>query len=263
MQNTQNQNSAAALKKGPYTSEVIENREISEDIYILKLRSPEIAQNSLPGQFVSIKCKDLLLRRPFSVAKVYDDDTFALIYKVIGEGTQFLTGLKAGDTADFIGPMGNSFTIGDKNALLIGCGVGIAPIIYLAQKMKQSGIKHNCIIGTRTSIDLDPLDNPCFLTEDGTCGLKGRLDHHLEDIIEQSKAGKIYICGPNPAMIYATDVAKKYNIEIEVALEKVMACGTGVCMGCVMVMMENGEKVQKRVCRDGPIFNGANVLWEE
>ncbi len=262
MQNVQNQSFPPVIKKGPYTSEVIENRKISEDIYILKLRSPEITQNALPGQFVSIKCKDLLLRRPFSVAKVYDDDTFALIYKVIGEGTQFLTGLKPGNTADFIGPMGNSFTIEDKNPLLIGCGVGIAPIIYLAQKMDEKGIKYNCIIGTRTSIDLDPISNPCFLTEDGTCGLKGRLDHHLEDIIAQTGTKKIYICGPNPAMIYATRAAKKHGIEIEVALEKVMACGTGVCMGCVTEITENGEKVQRRVCRDGPIFNGANIIWE-
>lgn len=262
MQNLQNQNSPPMVKKGPFYSKILENREISRDIYLMKLESREVAENSLPGQFVSIKCKDLVLRRPFSVAKVYNDNTFDLIYKVIGEGTQYLTELKEGDLADFIGPMGNSFTIEDKNSLLIGCGVGIAPIVYMAQILEEKGIKHSSIIGTRTNIDLELGENSYYLTEDGTCGLKGRLDHHLEEIISETQAEKIFICGPNPAMIYATEIAKKHNLEIEVALEKVMACGTGVCMGCVIEVMENGEKVQRRVCRDGPVFNGANILWE-
>jgi len=261
MQNLKNQNSTFA-KKGPFFSKVFENKEISKDIWLLKLESREIVENSLPGQFVSIKCKDLILRRPFSVAKVYEDNTFDLIYKVIGEGTQYLTELKAGDTIDFIGPMGNSFSIENKNSLLIGCGVGIAPIVYMAQILGSKGINHSTIIGTRTNIDLKLGKNSYYLTEDGSCGLKGRLDHHLEDIIAETGAEKIYICGPNPAMKYATDIAKKYGLEIEVALEKVMACGTGVCMGCVIEIMENGEHVQKRVCRDGPVFNGANILWE-
>lgn len=262
MQDTKSQNSTSVIKKGPFISPVIENREISQDIYLLKLQSKDIAENALPGQFVSIKCKDLVLRRPFSVAKVYDDNTFDLIYKVIGEGTQYLTELKPGDTADFIGPMGNSFNIEDKNSLLIGCGVGIAPIVYLAEILEKKGIKHNCIIGTRSSIDIDLCEKAYNITEDGTCGLKGRLDHHLESIITETKAEKIYICGPNPAMKYAVDMAKKHNLQIEVALEGVMACGTGVCMGCAVEVLESGEKVQRRVCRDGPVFNGANILWE-
>ncbi len=262
MQDTKNHNSAPAIKKGPFCSKVLENRRVSEDIYLLKLESRNIVENSLPGQFVSIKCRDLTLRRPFSVAKVYDDNTFDLIYKVIGQGTQYLTGLKDGDTADFIGPMGNSFSIENKNSLLIGCGVGIAPIVYMAQILEKRGIKHNCIIGTKSSIDIELCNKSYNLTEDGSCGLKGRLDHHLEGIITETQAEKIFICGPNPAMRYATDIAKKHNLEIEVALEKVMACGTGVCMGCVIEVLENGEKLQRRVCRDGPVFNGASILWE-
>lgn len=262
MQNTSNQNQSPVMKKGPFVSKVIENKKISEDIFLLKLQSREIVENSLPGQFVSIKCRDLTLRRPFSVAKVYDDYSFDLIYKVIGEGTQYLTELKPGDNVDFIGPMGNSFSIENKNSLLIGCGVGIAPIVYMSQILDKKGIKHNCVIGTRSSIELELCHKSYNLTEDGSCGLKGRLDHHLKDIIAETKAEKIYICGPNPAMKYATDIALKNNMEVEVALERVMACGTGVCMGCVIEVLENGEKIQRRVCRDGPVFNGASILWE-
>ena len=118
------------------------------------------------------------------------------------------------------------------------------------------------MIGTKTRIETELGENCYAITEDGSCGLKGMLNDHLEDIIKEVQPEKIFICGPNPAMKYAAGIAQKHNIDIEVALERVFACGTGVCMGCVIQVLENGEQVQKRVCKDGPVFNGASIIWE-
>ena len=254
--------SATIQNKGPFTVKVLENVQISPDIYRLKLESKEVAKNAMPGQFVSIKCKDLTLRRPFSVARVYEEGSFDLLYKVIGEGTEYLTSLKAGDEADFFGAMGNAFNIEDKTSLLIGCGVGIAPIMFLSDKFNEKNIQHTTIIGSKTAVELDIFGDLRIITEDGTLGLKGRLDSHLENIIQETSPEKIYICGPNPAMKYVVSMAEKYNLEIEVALEKVFACGTGVCGGCAIQIMENGERVNRRICSDGPVFNGRQIIWE-
>jgi dihydroorotate dehydrogenase electron transfer subunit len=296
--------------KGPHIVEVLSNIKLSDDTRKLVFRNQTIAENAKPGQFVSILCEDLLLRRPFSVANS-KDDTFEIIYKIKGKGTKYLSDLKSGDSTDIIGPLGNGFSIENKNSLLIGCGVGIAPIVFLSDILKKSDIKHTFVACSQTSLchceerivgrgwrdslagsecrlspttkqgqspdvaicpnnnvgqiltlaSLAENDNSIMITEDGSAGLEGRLDSHLENIINQTKPEKIYTCGPNPAMKYIVQVAEKYKIPVEVALERDFACGTGVCMGCVVQIKENDKPVNKRICKDGPVFRGNEVLW--
>lgn len=244
--------------KGPYIVDVLENIMLSEGIYKLVLRNKTIADNAQPGQFVSILCEDLILRRPFSVANA-KDDTFEIIYKVKGKGTKFLASLKSGSKADVIGPFGNGFTVENKKSLLIGCGVGVAPTLFLSNKMDKARIKYSFIPCSQTSLGFS--DDYTIITEDGSQGLKGRLDNYLEDIINKEKPEKIYTCGPNQATAYICQVAQKHNIPVEAALEREFACGTGVCMGCVIQIKQDGNIVNKRICKDGPVFKGNDILW--
>ncbi len=269
--------------KGPHIAEVIGNYKLSSDIYRLVFKNGIIAETAKPGQFVSVLCEDLVLRRPFSIAKT-DGETVEIIYKIKGKGTKYLSMLKIGDTVDVIGALGKGFNIENKNSLLIGCGVGYAPINFLSAVMAKLGIKHTvlgcfqtnlCQSGARQSIEItDKIfwiassqaprnDNatPIIITEDGSAGLKGRLDNHLENIINQVKPEKIYTCGPNKAMEYIVNTSQKHQIPIEVALERDFACGTGVCMGCVIQIKENDTLVNKRICKDGPVFDGYEVVW--
>lgn len=240
-----------------HKAQVLANIKLSADTYKLVLNNSAIAKSAMPGQFVSILCEDLVLRRPFSIANAYDE-IFEIIYKIKGKGTKFLANLKKGDFADVIGTFGNGFSIEDKNSLLVGCGVGIAPVMFLANRLK----KYTLIGCFQTALEfLRFAQNDIIITEDGSAGLKGRLDNHLESIINQVKPEKICTCGPNPAMAYISRTAQNYNIPVEAALEREFACGTGVCMGCVIQINQNGKTVNKRICKDGPVFNGSEVVW--
>ncbi len=246
--------------KGPFKLKILKNTEISSEIYKMVLESEHIAKNALPGQFVSLKCADLTLRRPLSIAGTAEK-TFDLIYKVKGTGTEYLAALKPGDTADLIGPMGNGYSIEDKKYLLIGCGVGIAPIYFLEDVLKKKGIKYKSIGCFRSRYKTDNEHTYC-ITEDGSSEIKGRLDDYLEDIINSENPDIICICGPNPAMRYVTGIALKNNIDIEVALEGDMACGTGVCMGCAMKIRKGGKLESVKICGEGPVFKGRDIIWE-
>ncbi len=258
MQDLKNQKSTI-IKKGPFKTKVLENKQISSDIYQLELENREISENSAPGQFVSVLCTGLTLRRPFSVAGTAKS-SFQIIYKVVGKGTESMTQLQKGDICDVFGPMGNGFSIENNNPLLIGCGVGIAPILFLAETLEKKGFTHNTVISSKTGIDLGKKFS-YTITEDGSSGLKGRLNTHLEKIIAETHPQKIYICGPDPAMKYVSELAKKSKIPCEVSLEGDFACGTGVCMGCVRLMNVDGQVVNRRVCKDGPVFKGEEVIW--
>ncbi len=249
-------------KKHPITAEIIDNLPLSEDIYKIILNGQDIAQKAIPGQFISILCKDLVLRRPFSIANV-DGDYIHIIYKVKGEGTKYISQLKSGNTVDFIGPFGNGFNITSEKALLIGAGVGVAPMIFLAEELKRKQIPYILAAGFQQKVniaELNPADD-YIVTEDGSSNYAGRVVDYLEEIINTHNPQKIYSCGPTPVLKFVVDIADKYNIMSELALERKFACGTGVCMGCTIQIRENNEIKNRRICKDGPVFDGRSIIW--
>ena len=139
----------------------------------------------------------------------------------------------------------------------------MAPIIFLSNILKKSDIKHTNVFCSQTYInqESDFQKPPVFITEDGSAGNEGKLDQHLENIINEVKPEKIYTCGPTPAMAYISLIANKYAIPMEAALERDFACGTGVCMGCVIQIKDNDKLINKRICKDGPVFKGNEVFW--
>jgi dihydroorotate dehydrogenase electron transfer subunit len=226
----------------------------------------EIAANALPGQFINIKVHDIsqpLLRRPFSIYRVVDD-TIEIIFNVVGTGTNILSAKKAGDMVDIIGPLGHSFgTSGDyETALLIGGGMGVAPLPILTSAVK-SRKNFFAFLGARTKELLisTHLENVSLATDDGSAGFHGTVVGLVREKLEKEKypAPKIFACGPNPMLNGISKLASEYNIPCELSLESVMACGIGICQGCP-VENADGERKYSLICKDGPVFNSKSIV---
>lgn len=245
---------------------VIKNQQLAGDLYELEFIAPQMAAKCKPGQFLHVKVsaqQDPLLRRPISI---YDVDKEAgritLLYKVVGRGTQLMTGLRPKDTLDVMGPLGRGFTLPDQpqNVLLVGGGVGIAPLMYLARCLKAQNCAVKVLYGVGSSAEL--VASARFInmgvelataTMDGSDGHKGLVTDLLSDQAE-GKPGLIYTCGPEIMMAAIADYASSNNIPGECSLEEHMACGVGACLGCAR-KLKKADAGYVKVCKDGPVFD--------
>lgn len=246
---------------------IISHRQAAEDLWEIEVAAPGITKECEPGQFVHVRVgneNDPLLRRPLSL---YDVDRktgrISLLYKVVGKGTQLLTRIAVGDYLDIMGPLGRGFTLPDQpcNVVLVGGGVGIAPLVYLARRLKDIKCKVTVLYGVINSKQLAALDRLAGLdvtcltaTADGSVGYKGLVTGLLQDELVKGNFDYIYTCGPEPMMAEAARLAKEYDLSGEVSLEESMACGVGACLGCARKLKEESENYVK-VCKDGPVFN--------
>ena len=208
--------------------------------------------NVKAGQFISILCPNKTLRRPFSVAG-FGDDTISIIFKIKGEATKYLSTLKNGDDIDFIAPLGNGFDIQNKKSLLIGAGVGIAPMLFLKSELDKNKIDNFLISGFKTNEEIIEGSDKTIVG--------GSVLDDIDKLIEEYKPEIIYSCAPLIVLKMVSELGIKYNIESQIALERVMACSVGVCRGCVIKLKKNNELINASVCKDGPIFRGDEVLW--
>ena len=221
----------------------------------------------LPGQFVQVAANTpgVFLRRPISINDVnYDQNTIDLLIRKAGKGTSTLVALKEGDKLNILLPLGTGFSLvvaSGSRLLLIGGGVGVAPLLYLGRKLKEAGHKPEFLLGARSAADLLELDDFAAIgtvhvsTEDGSMGEHGLVTHHsaLEGNIDT-----IYCCGPAPMMKAVASIARERAINCEVSLENMMACGLGACLCCV----ENTVKGNVCVCTEGPVFNINLLNWQ-
>ncbi len=222
----------------------------------------------LPGQFVEVRVDDAantFLRRPISihfVDKVHNE--LWLLVAMIGEGTRRLGCLKAGDILNCVFPLGNGFTMPkrpNERVLLIGGGVGVAPLLHLGAEMKAADCEPIFLLGGRTKDDLLALDRyrqygqVYVTTEDGTCGERGFVTNH--SVLQQS-FDRICTCGPKPMMVAVARYAQQHHIDCEASLENMMACGVGACLCCV----EKTTEGNLCVCKEGPVFNVKRLLWQ-
>lgn len=227
-----------------------------------------ILPNMLPGQFaeVRIDCSaSTFLRRPISINYIdTEKKELWLLVRNAGKGTHNLISSKPGNIINMILPLGNSFSLPEKKEkiLLIGGGVGVAPMLFWGDYLKEQGYTPNFLIGARTEKDLLELDlfkktgTTYITTEDGSKGEKGFVTHH--SILSKTKFDRIYCCGPQPMMISIAKYSKSNGIECEVSLENMMACGVGACLCCV----EDTTDGHLCVCKEGPIFNIKKLKWE-
>lgn len=237
-----------------------ELNEVNKNVYLIKIFAPTL-ENIQPGEYISILCEGLTLRRPFSVAD-FENNTVTVLMKKRGEGTRYLSELKVGEKVEFSAPLGNTFKLENKKTLLIGAGIGVAPLIYLNKKLTEAGAQTYFVAGFLTKEDIINTFKPDFVsTDDGSNGNKGSICDYLEKIIAEFKPEKIVSCAPHPVLKIVSEVAQKHNLECEVCMEKVMACGIGVCRGCVIKVKKDDAIINKTVCKDGPVFAGKEVVW--
>lgn len=249
---------------------VTENNELNQNYSLLKLTTQDgsILPKMLPGQFVQIRVdgtNKTFLRRPISVNFVDEskNELWILIQK-IGDGTNKICEANEGSFLNLLLPLGNSFSEPQNSSskiLLIGGGVGTAPMLFLGAYLKEKGFTPNFLLGARSKNDLLQLDefakygNVFCTTEDGSFGEKGYVIDH--SILKNNDISAIYTCGPKPMMVAVARYAKEHNICCEVSLENLMACGFGVCLCCV----ENTREGHVCVCTEGPVFNIDKLTW--
>lgn len=237
---------------------ITENIRIAAGVYRMELETT-LAEDMRCGQFVQVEIPGYFLRRPISVSYVNGErTTMTLVYKVVGEGTQIMSKMKAGEKVNLFGMLGNGFPVEDRDVLLIGGGVGVPPLVQTAKEYRRKDRKVTVVLGFNTENDVILTEEFASLgctvygaTMDGSWGTKGTvLDAVSENEIDETF---VLACGPAP-MLRA--INESYE-EGYISLEARMACGMGTCMGCVVKDTE-GESL--RVCKDGPVFPIGKVV---
>jgi len=257
------------MKKFILDLTVTENIRLNANYVLLKLTSQSLLPEMLPGQFAEIRVDGsptTFLRRPISIHFVDEqrNEVWFLI-QLVGDGTKRLAEIHYGDTINVMLPLGNGYTDPHQSAdkpLLVGGGVGTAPLLYLGKQLVEKGYKPTFLLGARSEKDLLQLEefaaygNVHTTTEDGSHGEKGYVTQH--SILNKVQFERIYTCGPKPMMMAVAKYAKRNRIECEVSLENTMACGIGACLCCV----ENTTEGHLCVCKEGPVFNINKLLWQ-
>ena len=253
-------------------SRIIRFEQLSADNVRLTLESPMIAETAKPGQFVMIQTgtgKDPLLRRPFSIHQASSNGLIQIFFKNVGRGTNILAHSRVDEILDVFGPLGRGYEIfPEQPACLVGGGLGIAPLLFLAKTIYQSARDNSrdlIILGGRTKDEVEPLieDFKQFglpvrcTTDDGSYGIKGFVTDVLksESVLEKAQ---VYACGPDPMLEQVHKICREKNAGCQVSVESVMACGMGACLGC-NIPARNGDYVH--VCIDGPVFNAEDLVW--
>ena len=269
--------------------------EFPGDQFIMRIRAPKCAAAAEPGNFVHITCDDTLpMRRPLSIMRV-EDDCIEVLYKIVGDGLRWLSKKRAGDTVSVLGPIGKPFRPSAErpNALLIGGGVGIPPMVFLADYLRKHASDWTplAILGSEIPFPFElqssaiaapwieddisatmPLfENwgiPCRLAT--LAGFDGCFDGYVTDLADRwlstlsadeiSKT-EVFTCGPTPMLKAVAALAAKYDVPCQVSLEEFMACAVGGCAGCTVRINTPQGEAMKRVCVDGPVFEASSVIW--
>ena len=240
---------------------LLENREVNDEYFKLSFRSKKIARGVKPGQFLHLKITgslDPFFRRPFSYYRV-GGDRVEVLYEILGRGTSLLAGFKKGERLRVLGPLGREFSreIGKKKRILIGGGVGVPPLVFLAERYGC----YRFFIGTKSRREVLPANEiqkfraqVFYTTEDGSYGTQGLVTKLLEKLLDEERGSPgdyfIQTCGPNRMMQRVMELAHSYGVEGEASWDERMACGVGVCLGC-MVLTKGGWTPS---CTEGPVF---------
>lgn len=243
-----------------YNGQIVRNEQTSYNSYFIEIEA-ESPMSAEAGQFISVYCNGLTFRRPFSVFS-NDNGKIGILFKERGKGTQYIKSLKVGDNINITGASGNCFKIENKKSLLVGAGIGVAPVSYLRSKLKQKGTENIFISGYRNEKEIPSVINSDITyTDDGSYGEKGSILVRIEKAIKEYRPEVIYACAPRFVLKSIAETGKKYGIETQIAMEKVMACGIGVCRGCVIEIIKDGKIQNASVCKDGPVFRGDEIVW--
>ncbi len=243
------------MKQSLFTIET--NRPLTDNVYLMKLRG-DVSEITAPGQFINIKLDGLYLRRPISVCD-RDAETVTIIYKVVGKGTEQMSKMQEG-TLDVLTGLGNGYNtaVSGNKPLLVGGGVGVPPLYMLAKELISEGKEVSVILGFNTQSEVfykdefEALGAKVYVTTvDGSMGIKGFVTNALPEI----DYSYVFTCGPEP-MLKA--LYKSINTSGQFSFEERMGCGFGACMGCSCKTVTG----YKRICKDGPVLEKEEILWE-
>ncbi len=262
------------------------------DQHIMRLHAPTCAAKALPGQFVHITVDPQRpLRRPISIMRASADEGWIdLLYKRVGEGTKLLAARKQGEQISVLGPIGKAFEIKQQRPILIGGGVGMPPMIFVAESLKNSDAKPLVILGSEVPFPFAPQPSTILLPgmPDGVIATMPLLDdwnipcrlasqqnmpgvhqgfvtdltrHWLDNMdAQQRQQVGLYACGPHPMLEAVVNLAREFDLPVQVSLEEYMACGIGGCAGCSVEVQTDSGTAMQRVCVDGPVFDGYRVF---
>lgn len=259
--------------------EIIAHREVAPGTRLMVLRDPSVAERARPGQFVMLRVAaglDPLLRRPFSICGRIGDDAFGLLYRVVGRGTALMAERRIGERVPILGPLGNGFP-GERSSrpsVLAGGGVGVAPLLFLAQDLLVqeerpvsflagfSGKEALLLPRDVLQVDLEAE----IATDDGTLGHAGPvtdlLASRLAALTGPEEAPAVFACGPPAMLERVAALARAAGAPCLVSLEAAMACGVGACLGCTVPAATQEGRSYLRVCTEGPVVAAETVDWE-
>ncbi len=254
------------------TVTILANERETDAYFRLVVSAPRIAPRVQPGQFAHVRIpplREALLRRPFSIFQVAGD-TFSLLYKTVGKGTEALARMRPGETLSAIGPLGQGFTVpapGGETPLLVAGGYGMAALYLLAQRSPQRGV---VFVGGRRRVDILCEREFAELgwevrvtTEDGSHGERGLVTEPLVTELRRGTTGrKLFACGPTPMLRAVARIAEEFGVPAEISLDQPMCCGVGVCLTCVVPIRTATGWEYQRTCTEGPVFDARVVLWE-
>ena len=254
------------------TVTIVSQERDAESYFRLVLKAPDIAPLIQPGQFAHVRIlpmKDALLRRPFSIFQV-GQDTFSILYKNVGKGTDALSRMRAGEELSVIAPLGHGFTLppaGGETPLLVAGGYGMAAMFLLAQRSPQIGI---VFVGGRRRVDI--LCEKEFAaigwevrvaTEDGSHGEKGFVTLPLiAELQKKLPQRKLFACGPTPMLKAVGKLAEDFNLPAELSMDEHMCCGVGTCLTCVIPVKAGDGWEYQRTCTEGPVYDSREIVWE-
>lgn len=256
---------------------ILHHVQVGPGYFRIGVAFPELARIARPGQFVMVKLPDQsipLLRRPFSVHNriVEKGDVFGfeLLYKVVGQGTRAMSGMRAGDVLDILGPLGNGFSYpeGIRNVFLVAGGIGVAPLYYLALDLAEhQDVSTTVFLGGCSAADIvcqEEFEHAgakvCVTTEDCSLGERGVITSLVQKAVEgDGKPDMIYACGPQAMLRTLRDIAVAHDVQCQISMETVMACGFGVCLGCAVEKAGDGEGYL-HACTDGPVFDSHAIV---
>ncbi len=244
---------------------IVSQCETLSGVFLLEIESPDLAAQARPGQFVMVGCDSgygRLLRRPISIHQV-SAKTISLLFAVVGTGTEWLSQRRPGDKVDLIGPLGNGFSLNvdSHSILLVAGGMGIAPLCFLAQLAVRQGLEVTLLAGAASVAQLHPERlmpagaRAVNITEDGSAGARGLVTTLLPEYLQ--KADQVFACGPVP--MYRAMKGYIGSKPTQISLEVRMGCGLGFCYACTIRTRQG----LKQVCKDGPVFDIQDVIWEE
>ncbi len=246
---------------------ITSNERLDQRNVLLKMRPADGDMPTMqPGQFVQVQSpasKDTFLRLPISINNVEEGQLWLMV-QMIGEGTKALGYLRSGDALNLVLPLGNGFSVSEVKGtvLLVGGGVGIAPLLYAGRALKDNGAEPVFLLGARTADGVlerglfEQIGRVLITTEDGSLGERGFVTQH--SALQSEHFDKIMVCGPKPMMVAVARYARQHSIDCEVSLENMMACGLGACLCCV----EKTVKGNVCVCTEGPVFNINQLTWQ-